>query len=437
MAVSFPNNPTGGDLYTYNNITFTYDGEKWKAQAPVSSTTTYSDANVASYLSNFNYVTTATDSDSQTLSLSGNVITISGSNSNVDLTSALGSVSGGGGPTTMAGLTDVDSVDTVTTGDVLLHDGSEYRFVNLEGEITPRIDSRIATSGIEDLNNVDGVDTVANGDVLLYDGSSGHFGYVNLGSEIQGYNQSLSLNGTAGALAISGGNSVDLRQTQFLYSALSDLPSASTYHGAIAHVHAEGALYFAHGGSWNKLQNDIPNIANSAQGVNVTGKVAASDGIDIDVGGQITAAGCTVDFGSATISFSGASIGGLTGTIKDAVEIGVAETFSTTNAPSGVTSLDCNNGHIFYLTSPSGDVTANFVNLYLNAEYATNLTVVVNQGATAREVTAMQIEGSGQTINWQGGAAPTGTANGIDVFSFTILNDGGSYVVLGQMVDFA
>lgn len=438
MAVSFPSSPTGGDLYVYNNITFTYDGEKWKAQAPVSSTTTYSDANVASYLSNFNYVTTATDSDSQTLSLSGNVITISGSNSNVDLTSTLGNVSGGGGgATTMAGLSDVDSVDTVASGDILLHDGSEYKFVELEGEINGRVDARIATSGIEDLNNVDGVDTVANGDVLLYDGGSGHFGYVNLGSEIQGYNQSLSLNGTAGALAISGGNSVDLRQTQFLYSALSDLPSASTYHGAIAHVHAEGALYFAHSGSWNKLQNDIPNIANSAQGVNVTGKVAASGGIDIDVGGQITAAGCTVDFGSATISFSGASIGGLSGTIKDTVEIGVAETFSTTNAASGVTSLDCNNGHIFYLTSPSADVTANFVNLYLNAEYATNLTVVVNQGATAREVTAIQIEGTGQTINWQGGSAPTGTTNGIDVFSFTILNDGGSHVVLGQMVDFS
>ena len=438
MAVSFPSNPTGGDLYTYNNITFTYDGEKWKAQAPVSSTTTYSDANVASYLSNFNYVTTATDSDSQTLSLSGNVITISGSNSNVDLTSALGNVSGGGsGATSMAGLSDVDSVDTVTTGDVLLHDGSEYKFVNLEGEITPRIDSRIATSGIEDLNNVDGVDTVANGDVLLYDGSSGHFGYVNLGSEIQGYNQSLSLNGTAGALAISGGNAVDLRQTQFLYSALSDLPSASTYHGAIAHVHAEGALYFAHGGSWNKLQNDIPNIANSAQGVNVTGKVATSDGVDIDIGGSLNAEGTSVNFGSATISFSGATIGGLSGTIKDTVEIGVAETFSTTNAASGVTSLDCNNGHIFYLTSPSGDVTANFVNLYLNDDYATSLTVVVNQGVTPREVTALQIEGTGQSINWQGGAAPTGTSNGIDVFSFTILRDSGSYIVLGQMVDFA
>ena len=61
----------------------------------------------------------------------------------------------------------------------------------------------------------------------------------------------------------------------------------------------------------------LSNIVDSAQGVNVTGKIATSGGMDIDVGGQITAAGCSVDFGSATISFSGANIGGLTGTIKD------------------------------------------------------------------------------------------------------------------------
>ena len=30
----------------------------------------------------------------------------------------------------------------------------------------------------------------------------------------------------------------------FYYAALSDLPSASTYHGAVAHVHATGGLYF-------------------------------------------------------------------------------------------------------------------------------------------------------------------------------------------------
>ena len=43
--------PSGGDTYTYNNITFTYDGEKWTAKAPVSTTGTYGNANVASYVS--------------------------------------------------------------------------------------------------------------------------------------------------------------------------------------------------------------------------------------------------------------------------------------------------------------------------------------------------------------------------------------------------
>ena len=49
--ISFPSSPSGGDTYTYNNITFTYDGEKWTAKAPVSTTGTYGNANVASYVS--------------------------------------------------------------------------------------------------------------------------------------------------------------------------------------------------------------------------------------------------------------------------------------------------------------------------------------------------------------------------------------------------
>ena len=118
------------------------------------------------------------------------------------------------------------------------------------------------------------------------------------------------------------------------------------------------------------------------------------------------------------------------------IEKGVEEKFATTNGATGVTALDCANGHVHYLTAPAGDITANFTNLNLTAEYATNITVIINQGATPYEVTAVQIGGAAQTIEWQGGSAPTGNANGIDSFSFTILNDGGTYVVLGQMVDF-
>ena len=40
-----------------------------------------------------------------------------------------------------------------------------------------------------------------------------------------------------------------------VYSTEGDLPSATTYHGMFAHVHATGAGYFAHGGAWIRLAN--------------------------------------------------------------------------------------------------------------------------------------------------------------------------------------
>lgn len=43
--------------------------------------------------------------------------------------------------------------------------------------------------------------------------------------------------------------------THPLFSTLADLPDASANHGMFAHVHAEGAAYFAHAGQWVKLAN--------------------------------------------------------------------------------------------------------------------------------------------------------------------------------------
>ena len=57
-----------------------------------------------------------------------------------------------------------------------------------------------------------------------------------------------------------------------VFSATSDLPSASTYHGMFAHVHATGAGYFAHAGNWVELANksyvdsEISSLVNSAPG---------------------------------------------------------------------------------------------------------------------------------------------------------------------------
>jgi len=59
--------------------------------------------------------------------------------------------------------------------------------------------------------------------------------------------------------AVIEGADLDLGSNKILYSNVfpteSDLPSASAYHGMFAHVHATGAGYFAHAGSWVKLAN--------------------------------------------------------------------------------------------------------------------------------------------------------------------------------------
>ena len=64
-----------------------------------------------------------------------------------------------------------------------------------------------------------------------------------------------------------------------VFQALSDLPSATDYHGMFAHVHNEGAAYYAHAGNWVKLANfsDISGSANDST-LTVTAGTALSGG---------------------------------------------------------------------------------------------------------------------------------------------------------------
>ncbi|NDB64486.1 MAG: hypothetical protein EB168_02295 [Euryarchaeota archaeon] len=196
--------------------------------------------------------------------------------------------------------------------------------------------------------------------------------------------------------------------------------------------------------SSNLTFNNSTNILTSP--VIATNEIASPDSTililndDVQINGLISTDSTMTATGNITggnITTSGlTSTANLTVTGNGLFNSGVQEAFDTLTGSTGTVTHNCDNGHIFYHTGASGDITANFTNLSLTAEYGTNLTVIINQGATPYEVTAVQIGGVAQTINWQGGSQPTGNANGIDSFSFTILNDGGTYVVLGQMVDF-
>ena len=102
-----------------------------------------------------------------------------------------------------------------------------------------------------------------------------------------------------------------------VYTAVEDLPSAASNHGRWAHVHGEGAMYFAHGGSWYKaLSQDDLYVTTNAQSSSYT--LATSDLgkiIEMSGGGTLTITdsasfpnGFTVDIlqtGSSQVNVAG------------------------------------------------------------------------------------------------------------------------------------
>ena len=155
----------------------------------------------------------------------------------------------------------------------------------------------------------------------------------------------------------------------------------------------------------------------------------------IDIGTS-SVSGSAVNIGSQAlntpVNISGESNFGAHATF----DRGVHERFYTITGATGTVTHNCWWGHLWYHTGVAANFTANITNLGLEQEDATNVAIVINQGNTGYIPNAIEIAGVAQTITWQGNSAPTPTDNGIDTFSFTILNRGGTYVVLGQMTSF-
>jgi hypothetical protein len=77
---------------------------------------------------------------------------------------------------------------------------------------------------------------------------------------------------TSKPTTIAGFGITDAKIIPFYYANQAAFPNASTNHGAIAHSHSDGAMYFAHGGSWNKLANNATTLA----GYGITDAITAS-----------------------------------------------------------------------------------------------------------------------------------------------------------------
>jgi peroxiredoxin len=104
----------------------------------------------------------------------------------------------------------------------------------------------------------------------------------------------------------------------------------------------------------------------------------------------------------------------------------------TLTGATGVVAHDVSNGGVFYHTTPAANFTANFTNVPTTNSRVLMATLIITQGATPYISNAVQIGGVAQTIKWIGSAAPTGTANKIDIISFSLIRTGSAWIVLGQ-----
>ena len=100
----------------------------------------------------------------------------------------------------------------------------------------------------------------------------------------------LSLNNTA--IVFISPAAEDLQYVE-VYSSTSDLPSASSNHGRLVHIHNEGAIYFAHAGNWVRLGNysEITSYTLPTASSSTLGGIKIGSGLSIDGSGVVTASG--------------------------------------------------------------------------------------------------------------------------------------------------
>ena len=143
---------------------------------------------------------------------------------------------------------------------------------------------------------------------------------------------------------------------------------------------------------------------------------------------------------------NGTSFEGIEAKFKGMViDSGIVEKLTQLGATSTSTEdYDCALTQVFFNSSTSENWRVNLLNFSLETESATNIVIIVQQDANPYYPSSLTISSGSarnnttQTIHWAGGSAPVPTANGIDVFSFTIfkLNNMAVNYILGQLVPF-
>jgi hypothetical protein len=153
--------------------------------------------------------------------------------------------------------------------------------------------------------------------------------------------------------------------------------------------------------------------------------------------GQLAASSINVGNAAGSTTVNSSLTAGSSFTVSGQSTFGtVAEKLALTGSVTGTITFDANSGSIFYVNNPTGNITANFLNVPSTVNQVISTTVILSQSATPYIVSGVQIAGTAQTIKWANNVTPTGNASKQDVFGFSLIRSGSVspvWVVLGQM----
>jgi len=113
------------------------------------------------------------------------------------------------------------------------------------------------------------------------------------------------------------------------------------------------------------------------------------------------------------------------------------EKMATLADPSATSNIDFEQGSVWFLYGMTTDFTVNFTNVPSSIDSAITIVLLLNQGATAYLPNQVQIDGATQTIQWQDGIEPSPNNESTDVISFTLINTGSTWEVLGSITTYS
>lgn len=200
----------------------------------------------------------------------------------------------------------------------------------------------------------------------------------------------------------------------------------------------------------NNIVGNLTGIATTAQTVltnaqpNITSVGTLAN---LTVTGNITTSGKFIGDGSSISNIvsaqqvSGNSQPNIT-SVGTLTELNIAGAFSSSsfsepvsvksNAVGTVTHNFSDSSTFVHLT-PTANFAANFTNIPTTDNRIVVVALIIYQGTTAYIPSTIQLDGFNFTPKWVNGVPPVGTANKVDVFSYSILRYNGTWDIYGQI----